>query len=50
MELEIRPNLLLEGFRPRKVVRVFAHGWQVLILPNEQRWEGRENNAPIFGR
>lgn len=50
MELEIRPNLMLEGFRPGKVVRVFAHGWPILTLPNEQRWEGRENNAPIFGR
>ncbi len=47
-EIEVRPNLLLEGFRPKKVVRVFAHGWNVITLPNEQRWEGREQNAPIF--
>jgi len=46
-EVEIRPNLLLEGFRPKKVVRVFAHGWNIITLPNEQRWEGREQNAPI---
>jgi hypothetical protein len=27
------------------VVRVYAHGWPVVDLPKEIRWEGREYNV-----
>jgi hypothetical protein len=42
VEIDVRPDFLLEGFRPKKVVRVYAHGWPVVDLPKEIRWEGRE--------
>lgn len=31
------PRVLLEGFRPGRVVRVFPSGWEIPILPIEER-------------
>lgn len=45
VEMDVRPDFLLEGFRPKRVVRVYAHGWPVVDLPKEIRWEGREYNV-----
>ncbi len=38
----IQPSLLLEGYRPGRVVRVYPSGWPVVALPREERWFGRD--------
>jgi hypothetical protein len=37
VRVKVHPSLLLEGFRPRKIVRLFAPGWKVDDLPREER-------------
>lgn len=42
-QIKIRVDLLLEGFRPGKIVRVFGPGWKVLTLPQEENlWPARD--------
>ncbi len=50
LEIDVRPDFLLEGYRPKKVVRVYPYGWPVVDLPKEQRWEGRDDDALPFGK
>ena len=50
LEIDVRPDFLLEGFRPKKVVRVYPYGWPVIDLPKETRWEGRDDDALPFGK
>ncbi len=43
VQLLFRTDLLLEGFRPRRIVRVFPAGWPVISLPQEERlWPARD--------
>ena len=42
VEIDVQTDFLLEGHRPKKVVRVYAHGWPIVDLPKEIRWVSRE--------
>jgi hypothetical protein len=37
LRLRIKPDILLEGFRPKKIVRIFGGAWRVDDLPREER-------------
>lgn len=37
VRVQFKPTFLLEGFRPKRIVRVFAGGWKVDDLPKEER-------------
>jgi hypothetical protein len=37
VRIRFKPQLLLEGFRPKRIVRLFAGGWKVDDLPREER-------------
>jgi hypothetical protein len=37
VKLIVKPGLLLEGFRPKRVVRLWAGSWKVDDLPREER-------------
>jgi len=41
MQIDVRVNLLLEGFRPTRIVRVYPAGWNVIALPKEEQLFGR---------
>jgi hypothetical protein len=38
----VQCGILLEGFRPRKIVRFFPATWAVEPLPKEEEFHGRE--------
>jgi hypothetical protein len=37
VQVTFKPNPLLEGYRPKRCIRVFAGGWRVDDLPREER-------------
>ncbi len=37
VQIVFQPNPLLEGYRPRRYLRVFAGGWRIDDLPREER-------------
>jgi hypothetical protein len=37
LQVTFKPNPLLEGYRPKRYLRVFAGGWRVEELPREER-------------
>lgn len=41
VQIRVKPELLLEGFRPRKIVRVYPSIWPVIALPKEEQYFGR---------
>ncbi|MDF1755410.1 MAG: hypothetical protein P1U89_21660 [Verrucomicrobiales bacterium] len=41
VQITVNPNLLLEGYRPGKIVRVYPANWPVIALPMEERYFGR---------
>ena len=43
LQIQIQTNLLLEGFRPHRFVRLYPSGWSVLALPKEEELFGRED-------
>lgn len=43
VQIQFQPSLLLEGFRPGRIVRVFPNGWPVQSIPLEERlWPARD--------
>jgi len=43
VQIRVQPSLLLEGFRPGRIVRIFPSGWQVVALPEEETlWPERD--------
>lgn len=43
VQIRFQPSLLLEGFRPGRIVRVFPDGWPVNSIPLEERlWPARD--------
>jgi hypothetical protein len=42
VQIQVYCGILLEGFRPRKVVRFFPATWPVISLPKEEQFHGRE--------
>lgn len=41
VQVQIRPDLLLEGYRPNRIVRLYPSGWKVIALPKEEEYFGR---------
>jgi len=41
VQIQVQPSLLLEGYRPKRIVRVYAPGWPVIALPREEQFFGR---------
>ena len=42
VQIKIRPDLMLEGYRPDRIVRVYPSAWPVIALPLEQQYFGRD--------
>lgn len=42
VQIKVKCDLLLEGFRPRRVVRFYPALWKVMALPREEQFHGRE--------
>ncbi len=36
VRITFRPDLLLEGYRPQRIVRLYAAGWPLVSLPKEE--------------
>lgn len=41
IQVQIQPSLLLEGYRPGRIVRIFPSAWKVVALPREEEFFGR---------
>jgi hypothetical protein len=37
LRLRFQPDILLEGYRPKRIVRIFGAGWRIDDLPREER-------------
>ncbi|MEQ8787989.1 MAG: hypothetical protein RIC55_16905 [Pirellulaceae bacterium] len=43
VQIRFQPSLLLEGFRPDRIVRIFPSGWPIESIPQEERlWPARD--------
>lgn len=43
IQVRVQPSLLLEGYRPGRIVRIFPSGWPVVTLPEEETlWPERD--------
>ena len=42
VQIKVKPDLLLEGYRPGKIVRVYPSGWPVIALPREEQFFGQD--------
>lgn len=42
VQITVKCGMMLEGYRPRRVVRFYPATWRVESLPLEERFEGRE--------
>ena len=41
-QLKLRMEMMLEGYRPKRIVRFYAPAWKVIALPKEEEFSGRE--------
>lgn len=43
IQVRVQPSLLLEGYRPGRIVRIFPSGWKIATLPEEETlWPERD--------
>ncbi|MEQ8785649.1 MAG: hypothetical protein RIC55_05100 [Pirellulaceae bacterium] len=42
VQIQVQCGMLLEGYRPTKIVRFFPAAWKVVGLPREEQYFGRE--------
>ncbi len=42
VQIRVKCDMMLEGFRPRRIVRFYPATWKVNALPREEQFEGRE--------
>jgi len=42
VQIRVKCDMLLEGFRPRRIVRFYPATWKVVALPREEQFIGRE--------
>ncbi len=42
VQIRVKCDMLLEGFRPRRIVRFYPATWKVIELPREEQFQGRE--------
>lgn len=42
IQLKLKMDLMLEGYRPKRIVRFYPPTWKVIALPREEEFFGRE--------
>lgn len=42
VQIKVKVDMMLEGFRPRRIVRFYPATWKVTALPREEQFFGRE--------
>jgi len=42
VQMKIKMDMMLEGYRPNRVVRFYPPTWKVIALPQEEQFHGRE--------
>ncbi|MCB1277958.1 hypothetical protein [Prosthecobacter sp.] len=42
VQIKLRMDLMLEGYRPNRIVRFYPPTWKVIALPKEEEYFGRE--------
>lgn len=42
VQIQLQCDLLLEGYRPGEIVRLFPASWEFVALPSEEQFFGRE--------
>ena len=42
VQIQVKCDMMLEGFRPRRLIRFYPATWKVESLPREEMFEGRE--------
>lgn len=42
VQVQLKCDMLLEGFRPKRIVRFYPGPWKVVALPREEQYHGRE--------
>lgn len=42
VQMKIKMDMMLEGYRPKRVVRFYPPTWKVVALPQEEQFHGRE--------
>lgn len=42
VQIQVKPDLLLEGYRPGRIVRVYPSSWPVIALPREEQFFGQD--------
>ena len=42
VQMKIKMDMMLEGYRPKRVVRFYPPTWKVIALPQEEQFHGRE--------
>ena len=42
VQVKVKCDMLLEGYRPRRIVRFYPATWKVIALPQEEQFHGRE--------
>ena len=42
VQIKVKCDMLLEGYRPRRIVRFYPATWKVIALPQEEQFHGRE--------
>jgi hypothetical protein len=42
VQIKVKCSMMLEGYRPKRIVRFFPATWKVDALPKEEEFNGRE--------
>jgi hypothetical protein len=42
VQIKLKMDLMLEGYRPKRIVCFYPPSWKVISLPHEEKFEGRE--------
>lgn len=42
VQIKLKMEMMLEGYRPKRIVRFFPETWKVIALPKEEEYYGRE--------
>lgn len=42
IQIKLKMDMMLEGYRPKRIVRFYAPTWKVNALPREEQFQGRE--------
>jgi hypothetical protein len=42
VQIRVKCDMMLEGFRPKRIVRFYPPTWKVAALPREEQYQGRE--------